>query len=100
MPARLPQDMRNNIQSLLQRGLYFSKIRTMHPKVGNSTLTKLKKLYSRDSSKPIGGRPKKLSGKTISRVSRQLRSGALDSPRAVQEASRSIDEDMSLSGIF
>jgi hypothetical protein len=72
MPARLTQDLRNTIQSLLQRGHSFSKIKSMYPGVGSSTLTRLRKLYCPKLTTPLGGRPKKFGGKTISRVSREL----------------------------
>ncbi|KAK4519150.1 NADP-dependent glutamate dehydrogenase [Mucor velutinosus] len=74
MPARLTQDLRNTLQSLLQRGLSFSKIRNLYSGVGNSTLTRLRKLYCPDTARPLGGRPKKLGAKTMSLVSRELRS--------------------------
>ncbi|KAK4515296.1 uncharacterized protein ATC70_002906 [Mucor velutinosus] len=86
MPARLTQDLRNILQSLLQRGRSFSKIKKLYPGVGNSTLTRLRKLYCPDPAGPLGGRPKKLGAKTMSLVSRGLRSGALDNPRAAQES--------------
>lgn len=99
MPARLPQDTRNNILSLLQQGVSFSKIKAKYPGVGNSTLTRLRALRSGDSARHIGGRPKKLGDKTMSLVSRGLRSGTLDGPRAVQESLRSMGQDMSVSSI-
>ncbi|GAN00761.1 hypothetical protein MAM1_0002c00183 [Mucor ambiguus] len=84
MPARLTQDLRNTIQSLLQRGHLFSKTKSMYPRVGSSTLTRLRKLYCpKLLASPPGGRPKRLG----------------DGPRATQEILRSMGEDMSISGI-
>ncbi|KAK4520233.1 uncharacterized protein ATC70_008365 [Mucor velutinosus] len=99
MPARLTQDLRNTLQSLLQRGLSFSKIKSLYPGVGNSTLTRLRKLYCPDPARPLGGRPKKLGAKTMSLVSRGLRSGALDNSGAAQESLRLMGHDMSINGI-
>ncbi|KAK4515261.1 uncharacterized protein ATC70_002871 [Mucor velutinosus] len=99
MPARLTQDLRNTLQSLLQRGLSFSKIRYLYPGVGNSTLTRLRKLYCPDPARPLGGSPKKLGAKTMSLMSRELRPGTLDSPGAAQESLRLMGQDMSIGGI-
>ncbi|KAK4509139.1 uncharacterized protein ATC70_007489 [Mucor velutinosus] len=72
----------------------------MYPGVGNCTLTRrLRKLSCLDLAIPVDGRPRKLGAKTISLVSRGLRSGTLDSPGAAQKSLRLMGQDMSITGI-
>ena len=99
MPARLTQEVHNAIQSLLQSGVSFSNIKKIYPKVGNSTLTRLRKHYLGEQPRTPAGRPRIIDNRTMSLVSRQLRSGTLDGPRGVQESLRALGQDMSISGI-
>ncbi|KAK4518193.1 MFS domain-containing protein [Mucor velutinosus] len=68
-------------------------------RIGNCTLTRLRKLYCPDLAILVGGRPKKLGAKTMSLVSRGLRSGTCDSPGAAQESLKLMGQNMSISGI-
>ena len=95
----LPVELQNSIKSLLLQNTPFSVIRKRYPSVSLSTLTRYKKKFLSSATLPAGGRPSFVSVSTQQYIARMLRNGRQDGPKAVQEYLRSIEIDMSLSGV-
>ncbi|KAG2205350.1 hypothetical protein INT46_011037, partial [Mucor plumbeus] len=98
MVRPLPVELQNSIKSLLLQNTPFSIIRKRYPSVSLSTLIRYKKFLS-SATLPAGGRPSFVSVSTQQYIARMLRNGRQDGPKAVQEYLRSIEIDMSLSGV-
>ncbi|KAG2189583.1 hypothetical protein INT46_009450 [Mucor plumbeus] len=99
MVRPLPVELQNSIKSLLLQNTPFSVIRKRYPSVSLSTLTRYKKKFLSSATLPAGGRPSFVSVSTQQYIARMLRNGRQDDPKAVQEYLRSIEIDMSLSGV-
>ena len=99
MVRSLPVELQNSIKSLLLQNTPFSVIRKRYPSVSLSTLTRYKKKFLSSATLPAGGRPSFVSVSTQQYIARMLRNGRQDGPKAVQEYLRSIEIDMSLSGV-
>ncbi|KAG2212053.1 hypothetical protein INT46_009427 [Mucor plumbeus] len=99
MVRPLPVELQNSIKSSLLQNTPFSVIRKRYPSVSLSTLTRYKKKFLSSATLPAGGRPSFVSVSTQQYIARMLRNGRQDGPKAVQEYLRSIEIDMSLSGV-
>jgi len=99
MVRPLPVELQNSIKSLLLQNTPFSVIRKRYPSVSLSTLTRYKKKFLSSATLPAGGRSSFVSVSTQQYIARMLRNGRQDGPKAVQEYLRSIEIDMSLSGV-
>ncbi|KAG2199892.1 hypothetical protein INT46_009832 [Mucor plumbeus] len=99
MVRPLPIEIQNSIKSLLLQNTPFSVIRKHYPSVSLSTLTRYKKKFLSSATLPAGGRPSFVSVSTQQYIARMLRNGRQDGPKAVQEYLRSIEIDMSFSGV-
>ncbi|KAG2194693.1 hypothetical protein INT46_010161 [Mucor plumbeus] len=99
MVLPLPVELQNSIKSLLLQNTPFSVIRKRYPPVSLSTLTRYKKKFLSSATLPAGGRPSFVSVSTQQYITTMLRNGIQDNPKAVQEYLRSIEIDMSLSGV-
>ncbi|KAG2196684.1 hypothetical protein INT46_009607 [Mucor plumbeus] len=96
----LPVELQNSIKSLLLQNTPFSVIRKRYPSVSLSTLTRYKKKFLSSATLPTGERPSFVSVSTQQYIARMLqKNGRQDGPKAVQEYLRSIEIDMSLSGV-
>ena len=99
MVCPLPVEIQNSIKSLLLQNTPFSVIRKRYPSVSLSTLTRYKKKFLSSATLPAGGRPSFVSVSTQQYIAGMLRNGRQDGPKDVQEYLRSIEIDMSLSGV-
>ncbi|KAG2214610.1 hypothetical protein INT46_008155 [Mucor plumbeus] len=101
MVCPLPVELQNSIKSLLLQNTpllcYYETL-----SIGLiilSTLTRYKKKFLSSATLPDGGRPSFVSVSTQQYIARMLRNGKQVGPKAVQEYLRSIENDMSLSGV-
>ncbi|KAG2195802.1 hypothetical protein INT46_004418, partial [Mucor plumbeus] len=89
MVRSLSVELQNSIKFLLLQNTPFSVIRKRYPS----------KKFLSSATLPAGGRSSFVSVSTQQYIARMLRNGRQDSPKAVQEYLRSIEIDMSLSGV-
>ncbi|KAG2203822.1 hypothetical protein INT46_008019 [Mucor plumbeus] len=100
MVRPLPVELQNSIKSLLLQNTPFSVIRKRYPSVSLlSTLTRYKRKFLSSATLPAGGRPSFVSASTQQYIAKMLRNGRQDGRKSVQEYLKSIEIDMSLSGV-
>jgi len=99
MVRPLPVKLQNLIKPLLLQNTPFSIIMKRYLSVSLSTLTRYKKKFLSSATLPAGGRSSFVSVSTQQYIARMLRNGRQDGFEAVQEYLRSIDIDMSFSGV-
>ena len=99
MVRPLPVKLQNLIKPLLLQNTPFSIIMKRYLSVSLSTLTRYKKKFLFSANLPAGGRSSFVSVSTQQYNARMLRNGRQDGPKTVQEYLRSIEIDMSLSGV-